>query len=217
MAAFRRVGHQGRDRDVGGGVLMLLEHTPIIHFVDVVAREDDHVLRLLRADRINVLVNRVGRPHVPVLADPLHRRQDFDELADFSPENVPAFANLPIQRQRLVLRQDKHPAQARVDAVGKRDVDDAVNAAEGYGRLRAVARQWHRPRSGGRIRPPLRAVTEVSARQSALAVHDLAALDAARGVTGINHQLGLVHDLLVVVVAVVGDDQHAVVLVKIIE
>ena len=101
--------------------------------------EDEHVLGLLGADGIDVLIDRVGRPHVPVLADPLHGRQDFDELADLTAENIPAFADLAIERKRLVLRQDKDAAQAGVDAVGKRDVDDAVDAAEGHGRFGAVA------------------------------------------------------------------------------
>ena len=139
MAAFGRVGRQSGDGDVGAGIRVLLEHAPVIHFVDVVAGEDDHVLRLLGADGIDVLIDRVGRPHVPVFADPLHGRQDFDELADFAAENIPAFADLAIQRERLVLREDIDAAQAGVDAVGKRDVDDAVDAAEGNGWFGAVA------------------------------------------------------------------------------
>ena len=74
MAAFGRVGGQRGYGDIGGGVHVLLEHARVIHLVDVVAGEDDHVLRLLGADGIDVLIDRVGRPHVPVLADPLHGR-----------------------------------------------------------------------------------------------------------------------------------------------
>ncbi len=54
---------------------------------------------------------------------------------------APAFANMTVQRQRFVLGQDVNPAQVRVDAVGERDVDDAIDAAEGDGRLRAIAGQ----------------------------------------------------------------------------
>ena len=59
--------------------------------------------------------------------------------------DVPAFADMPVQRQRLVLGEDVDPAQVGVDAVGKRDVDDAVDAAEGDGRLGAVASQRIEP------------------------------------------------------------------------
>src|SRR5260221_13990855 len=139
MAAFLWVGRQCSDRDVGGGILVLLKHAAIIHFVNVVAGEDDHVFGLLGTDGIDVLIYRVGGPHVPVLADPLHGWQDFDELADFTAKNVPAFADLTIQRESLVLREDIDATQAGVDAVGKRDVDDAVDAAESHCRLGAVA------------------------------------------------------------------------------
>src|SRR5271156_71512 len=139
MAAVGRVSRQGSDGDVGGSIHVLLEHAPIIHFVNVVTGEDDHVLRLLRADGVDVLVDGVGRPHVPVFADSLHGGQDFDELANFTAKNVPAFANLAIQRERLVLGEDKDAAQAGVDAVGERNIDDAVDAAEGYGWFGAVA------------------------------------------------------------------------------
>jgi len=141
MTAVGWVGGQGGDGDVGAGVLVLLEHALVIHFVDVVAGEDDHVLWLLGANGIDVLIDGVGRPHVPVLADPLHGGQNLDELSDFSAEDVPAFADLAIERKRLVLGQDINAAQSGVDAVGKRDVDDAVDAAKGDGRLGAVAGQ----------------------------------------------------------------------------
>src|ERR1700678_3392019 len=139
MARFGWIGGQSRDRDIGASVLMLFEHTPVIHLVNMVAGEDEHILRLFRTNGIDVLIDRVRRSHVPVFADPLHGRQNFDKFADLAPENVPAFANLTIQRQRLVLREDKNAAQAGIDTVRKRDVDDAIDAAEGHGRFGAIA------------------------------------------------------------------------------
>ena len=122
--------------------LMLAQHQVVVHLVDVVAGEDQHVLRLFAADGVDVLVDGVGRAHVPVLAHALHRRQNLDELAEFSAHDVgPAFADVAVQRQRLVLRQDVNATQVGVDAVGERDVDDAIDAAEGDGRFGAVARQ----------------------------------------------------------------------------
>src|SRR5712692_9612891 len=48
-----------------------------------------------------------------------------------------------------------------------------------------------------------------------LAADNLWALDASSGVARINHELRLPHDALVVVIGVVGHDQHTVVLRKI--
>ncbi|OGW99923.1 MAG: hypothetical protein A2062_02675 [Omnitrophica WOR_2 bacterium GWA2_44_7] len=48
---------------------------------------------------------------------------------------------MPVERVRLVLDEDDHVAQAGVDAVAEREVDDAVLAAERHGGLGAVRRQ----------------------------------------------------------------------------
>ena len=53
----------------------------------------------------------------------------------------PALADVAVEREGLVLGEDVNAAQAGVDAVGERDVDDAVVAAEGNGRLGAVTRE----------------------------------------------------------------------------
>ena len=96
----------------------------------MVAGKNQHVLGLLGADGINILINRVGRALIPLVADPLHGRQDFDELAHLAAQNVPAFADMAVERERLVLGEDVNAAQVGVQAVGKRDVDDAIDAAE---------------------------------------------------------------------------------------
>ncbi len=84
------------------------------------------------ADGINVLVHGVRRSHVPVRAHPLHRRQNLHKLAQLLRHNAaPAFADMPVQRQSLVLGQDVHPAQIGVDAVGERDIDDPVVPPKG--------------------------------------------------------------------------------------
>ena len=90
----------------------------------------EHVLGLLRADGINVLVNRVGRALIPLVAHPLHGRQHFHELADFAAQDVPAFADVPVEGERFVLGEDVDAAQVGVQAIGEGDVDDPVDAAE---------------------------------------------------------------------------------------
>ena len=51
----------------------------------------------------------------------------------------------------------------------------------------------------------------------ALAVHDLVTFNSARGVAGIDHQLRFLDNPAVIVIGVVGNDDHAVVLAKIAE
>ena len=141
MIGLLGIDQDGGQSDVGAGVAVLLQHQLVIHLVDVVAGEDEHVLGLLGADGVDVLVDGVGGALIPVVAHALHGRQDLDELAHLAADDVPAFADMAIERQRLVLGEDVDAAQVGIDAVGEGDVDDAVDAAEGHGRLGAVARQ----------------------------------------------------------------------------
>ena len=97
------------------------------------------MLGLLGANGVDVLINGVGRAHVPVFADPLHRRQDLDELAQLIGHDVPAFADVPVQRQSLVLSENVNAPQIGIDAVGQSNVDNAVDAAEGHRGFGAVA------------------------------------------------------------------------------
>ena len=59
--------------------------------------------------------------------------------SDLAAEDVPAFTNVAVERERFVLREDVNAAQVGVQAIRKSDVDDAVNAAEGDGRFGAIA------------------------------------------------------------------------------
>ena len=119
---------------------MLLEHAGVVHLVDVVAGEDDDVLRLLRADGVDVLVDGVGGALVPGLGDALHGGKDLDELAEFlGDDGAPALADMAVEREGLVLGEDVDVAKLGVDAVGEGEVDNAVLAGEGYGGLGAVA------------------------------------------------------------------------------
>ena len=139
-----RVHFDGGDGDVRAGGHVLLEHLLIIHLVDVIAGKNEDVVRLLAADRIDVLVDGVGRALIPVLRDAHLRRQHFDEFAE-AHQRGPAAADMAVEAERFVLREDKNAAQIAVQAIGKRDVDDAIDAAERDGGFRAVARQRPKP------------------------------------------------------------------------
>src|SRR5690606_27066103 len=75
--------------------------------------------------------------------DALLRRQEVDELAHLGLEERPAALQVAQEAVRLVLREHADPAQARVHAVGQREVDDAELAAEVHRRLAADVGQVH--------------------------------------------------------------------------
>ena len=107
------------------------------------------MLRLLRPDRVDVLVHRVSSARIPVFGHPLHRRQNLDKLTQLLRHHrSPSFTNVPVQAQRLILRQDVHMSQIGVDAVGQRDGDDAVLTGKGHSRLGPVARQREKSFAG---------------------------------------------------------------------
>ena len=54
------------DRDLGARIDVLLQHPFIVHLVDVVAGEDDHVFRAIGLDDVDVLVDGIGRTFVPL-------------------------------------------------------------------------------------------------------------------------------------------------------
>ena len=64
--------------------------------------------------------------------------EHFDVIAQPG-EGRPARTDVAVQAECLVLSKDEDAAEIRIDAVGERDVDDAVERAEGNGRLGAVA------------------------------------------------------------------------------
>ena len=81
------------------GLAVVRQHAAVVHLVDVIAGENDHVRGLLAPDRINILVDGVGGAHVPVGPGPLHRRHQLKELAQLLGHNArPAFADVPVQR-----------------------------------------------------------------------------------------------------------------------
>src|SRR6185312_13563952 len=95
----------------------------------MIAGKNEDVARLLTANRIDVLVDGVCRALIPVLRDAHLWRQHFNEFA-VSQEGSPAAAYVTIEAQRIVLPQHKDAPQVAIQAVGKRDVDNSVDAAK---------------------------------------------------------------------------------------
>ncbi len=86
-----------RQGHIRSRIVVPVQHQAVVHLVDVISGENEHVFGLLRTDRVNVLVHRVCRALIPLIAHPFHGRQHFDELAQFHAHDVPAFADMPVQ------------------------------------------------------------------------------------------------------------------------
>ena len=124
------------------GRLMRREHVAEVHAVELIAREDQHVLDAGLREVAQVLAHGVGRALVPValVVVFVHRLlggEDFDEAAAEVVEAVGA-ADVAVQAHRLKLREHVDPVHAAVDAVRQRNVDQPILAGQRHGRLRAI-------------------------------------------------------------------------------
>ena len=104
LRTLLQLDRNAADRAVGLVVDVVLHHIGVIHFVDVVARQNQHQVGPGLLDGIDILINRVGRPLVPVLVNSLLRRQNVDEFVQLAAEEPPTQVQMPIQAGRLVLR-----------------------------------------------------------------------------------------------------------------
>ena len=65
FAGFHPRNHQTANGDIRARVYMLLKHALIIHLVDMIARQNDHVFGRVAGDDIDILINRVGGAFIP--------------------------------------------------------------------------------------------------------------------------------------------------------
>ena len=107
----------------------------------MVAGQHQHVTRMVQADDLQVLVERIGGAAIPEVAHLLLRRDHLDELVELAAQVAPAALDVLDQRVRLVLRHDRDATDAGVDAVREHEVDDAELAAERRRRFATVIGQ----------------------------------------------------------------------------
>jgi len=136
-----------RNRHVGSGSDVLLDQQRVVERVDLVARENEHMLWHGRFDEVEVLIECVDGACVPTLAVALLRGPNLDVLVDLTVQEPPAAVHVADQGLRLVLRQHRDPAQLRVHAVREREVDRSIAAAERDSGLRLTLGQSAEPAS----------------------------------------------------------------------
>ena len=115
---------------------MRREHFAIVHFVDMIAGENQHELRRVMAQDIHILKHRIRRALVPLGFDALLRRQQIDKLIEFAAQKTPAALQVLDQAMRFVLGDDADAADARIQAIGKRKINDAEFSAKRHRRFR---------------------------------------------------------------------------------
>ena len=101
----------------------------------MVAGQNENIFRVIVRDERDILINCVRRTLVPLRGLALIRRQHADAAAQAVEVPRLARADVGVEHVRLVLGQYADRVDAGVDAVGKREINNAVFAAERYSRL----------------------------------------------------------------------------------
>jgi hypothetical protein len=101
----------------------------------MVAGKDKHIVRLFGVEEKQVLIDRVGGALVPFFTDPLLRWNRGDEFAEFGVEDVPARADVAIERVGFVLDEDGDFSKPRIEAITERKIDNSLFPANGNRRL----------------------------------------------------------------------------------
>ena len=121
---------------------MIGQHIAVIHLIDVVAGQHQHILGIVALDKVDVLIDGVGGTLIPIGAlIALIGGQDVN--AGVHTVQIPRLtgADVVVQLQRLILSEHAHRLDAGIDTVGQGEVDDAVLTAVGYCRFGNLAGQ----------------------------------------------------------------------------
>ena len=137
----------GGDGDVRPGLDVLVDHLAEIHAIQLVAAQDDEIIKIVVQKVHQIFPHRVRRAFIPRrVGERLLRREDFHKAARELVEFVRA-RNVPVQRRGIELRQNVNAPEAGVDAVGDRDVHEAVFSGERHGGFGAVFGQRKQARA----------------------------------------------------------------------
>ena len=74
------------------------EHLAVIHFVHVVAAQDEDVVGTLAFEDVDVLKNGVGCAAIPVAGKAELGRDFKDKFVEFGIENGPTALQMPVER-----------------------------------------------------------------------------------------------------------------------
>jgi hypothetical protein len=73
---------------------MALDHRRVIHFVDVIPCQHEHVVGIVLVDEVEILKHGIGRAFVPIAAASLLGRPELDEFPDLRAQIVPALLHV---------------------------------------------------------------------------------------------------------------------------
>jgi hypothetical protein len=130
------------DGDIGGFFLMLVDHLPDIHAIDVIRAENGDQFGIVPFEQIQILIHAVGGALVPIFSRAHLRRHRNDKMFAKKIGRAPPTVQVFQQGLRFELGHDINRQDAGVDEIRQHKIDDPVSPAKRNGGLGAVLRQW---------------------------------------------------------------------------
>jgi hypothetical protein len=136
------------DGNLGMVCPVKLHKRPVIHAVDVIAGQDEHIRVLTGHDESQVLANCVCSTSVPVPVFFACLRWKY-AYPPHAAHQIPGgtVRNMIHQGKRFVLSQNRYPRKTAVGNIAQREIDDPVNTAEGNCRFCTGLNQYVEPAS----------------------------------------------------------------------
>ncbi len=127
---------------------MVADEGVVIHLIDVIARKDQNQIGVAALDESEVLLNGIGGADEPACAARLVGGEDLEAAGEL-PIQIPGAARADVLDEGLgaVLGDDDHVKDVGVDAVGEREINNAVFPGIGHGGLGALEGQDAQPRT----------------------------------------------------------------------
>src|SRR5262245_57671279 len=105
MATLTKRNRNGANGKIGAMFDMGRDHVAIIHLVDMVSRQDQHIFGVGLLDAVDVLVDGIGGSFVPMFVDALLRRKDLRIFVELPTQETPSGGNVAVEAASLVLLQ----------------------------------------------------------------------------------------------------------------
>ena len=123
----------GGDGEVRLMLLVEAQQQLIVHTVDVVAGQDQEVVRIVVPYPIQVLIHCIGRILIPVriLASHVGLEQGHPPAHAIQVPGAAA-SDVIVERTGAILGEDPHGVDVGMDAIGEHEVNDPVLTSEGH-------------------------------------------------------------------------------------
>ena len=106
------------DGEVGRFLLMKINHIGVIHFVDMVARQDEHIFWIKAVNKVDILVDGISSAVIPSAALLSHiGRENADAGSNLVKGPGATVTDIVIQNIRAVLGKDTDDVDVRIHTV----------------------------------------------------------------------------------------------------